>query len=273
MTHFVLFVDVLSCHACKMNSSTVHVFNKLSKKKKLRRTLIHTETIVRLICFYVVAKSCWLQLVNHIVSVPINKVMQQESAKLSRHTARFPFQKKWYAYLCLSFEWIVSIDNRGPALTRLICLRIGIGRQSGQVVDDDTVQIVHIRYKSKAHMFGTPVDHSSQTNNLSRNLVTKRFFYEFCLARNRIICTSPSVRITCSNKLQSLKTPSYGPSTNPSVYHHLLNHAQCLSSVGLIKEQNCVDVLVLILTSHVFRLTHFLFNVFVRGASMHLVIG
>ena len=122
-------------------------------------------------------------------------------------------------------------------------------------------------------MFGTPVDHYLQTHNFSRNLVTKRFFDEFCLARNKILCTSPSVWITCSNKLQSLKTPSDGSSTNPSVYHHLLDHAQCLSSVGLIKEQNCVDVLVLILTSHVFRLLHFLFNVFVGGASMHLIIG
>ena len=103
-------------------------------------------------------------------------------------------------------------------------------------------------------------------------MVTKRSFDEFCLARNNILCVSPSVWIACSNKLQSLKTPSNGLSTNPSVYHHLLNHAQCLGSVGLIKEQNCVDFLVLIFPSHVFRLPNFLFNVFVCGAAMHLVM-
>jgi len=139
-------------------------------------------------------------------------------------------------------------------------------------IDDNIVYIVHVRIKSKPQTFGTPVERSFQTNNLSRNLVTKRSFNEFCLARNNILCVSPSVWIACSNKLQSLKTPSNGLSTNPSVYHHLLNHAQCLSSVGLIKEQNCVDVLVLIFTSHVFRLPNFLFNVFVCSAAMHLVM-
>ena len=139
-------------------------------------------------------------------------------------------------------------------------------------IDDNIVYIVHVRIKSKAQTFGIPVERSFQTNNLSRNLVTKRSFNEFCLARNNILCVSPSVWIACSNKLQSLKTPSNGLSTNPSVYHHLLNHAQCLSSVGLIKEQNCVDVLVLIFMSHFFRLPNFLFNVFVCGAAMHLVM-
>ena len=83
---------------------------------------------------------------------------------------------------------------------------------------------------------------------------------------------SPSVWITCSNKLQSLKALSYSSSTNSSVYHHLLNHAQCLSSVSLIKEQNCVDVLILINTSHFFCLLNFLFNIFVCGTPMHLVV-
>ena len=139
-------------------------------------------------------------------------------------------------------------------------------------IDDNIVYIVHVRIKSKAQTFGTPVERSFQTNNLSRNLITKRSSHEFCLARNNILCVSPSVWIACSNKMQSLKTPSNGLSTNPSVYHHLLNHAQCLRSVGLIKEQNCVDVLVLIFTSHVFRLPNFLFNVFVCSAAMHLVM-
>ena len=113
----------------------------------------------------------------------------------------------------------------------------------------------------------------NKSNLLSSCGKTKALFQRDVLTElgaSNIYSISPSVRITCSNKLQSLKAPSYGSPTNPSVYHHLLNHAQCLSSVGLVKEQNSVDVLVLILTSHFFCLLNFLLNVFVCGASMNL---
>ena len=90
------------------------------------------------------------------------------------------------------------------------------------------------------------------------------------VATQQIALQSPSVRITGSDKLQSLQTLSNRSSIDSAVHHDLLDHAQCLSGVGLIEEQNCVNVLSLVLTSHFFRLVNFQLNIFVCCTAMNL---
>ena len=81
---------------------------------------------------------------------------------------------------------------------------------------------------------------------------------------------SPPVRIASSNELEPFQAKANTSATDPSVHHNLLDHAQCLGSVGLVKEQNCVNFLVCILSSHLFCLFNFKFDVFVCSTSMNL---
>ena len=70
--------------------------------------------------------------------------------------------------------------------------------------------------------------------------------------------------------MQPFHALSNRPTIDSSVHHNFLNHGQCLCGVGFIKEQNRVNILVLICAGHFFCLVNFELDIFVCCTTMNL---
>ena len=79
-----------------------------------------------------------------------------------------------------------------------------------------------------------------------------------------------SVRITRCNKLQTIVFLSHWPTVDSPVHHDFFDQTQGFSCVNLVKEQNSVYLVTLVLWCHRLCLENFPFNVFAGGTPMDL---